>query len=240
MKKSTKMIAMLTVITLLVCILAAAIADDRLFTSEVFSIPKERVEQTILQQPGEETSRPDPEQEGQQKKSEEPEIGSDEWWDADSGDKAETGTETEGETETGSSAEETSPEETSEGNTEPESEPMPERKVQIKSSRKDVVLEGEIITLYSRLTGFDEAVILPAIRQAVMRYVSGLGIGQDLVVPALYGVCYSAEQAEVPTFSVTQILALVTGGTATSGVLTAGWKERFVIPSDSFINVVIQ
>ena len=149
------MIAMLTVITLLVCILAAAIADDRIFTSEVFSIPKERVEQTILQQPGEETSRPDPEQEGQQKKSEEPEIGSDEWWDADSGDKAETGTETEGETETGSSAEGTSPEETSEGNTEPESEPMPERKVQIKSSRKDVVLEGEIITLYSRLIGFE-------------------------------------------------------------------------------------
>ncbi len=78
MKKSTKMIAMLTVITLLVCILAAAIADDRIFTSEVFSIPKERVEQTILQQPGEDTSRP------------------------------------------------------------------------------DVVIEGEIITLYSRLTGFDD------------------------------------------------------------------------------------
>ena len=33
---------------------------------------------------------------------------------------------------------------------------MPERKVQIKSSRPDVVIEGEIITLYSRLTGFDD------------------------------------------------------------------------------------
>ena len=91
----------------------------------------------------------------------------------------------------------------------------------------------------SPLTGFDEATTLPAIRRAVMAYVSALAIGQDLVVPAIYGICYSAEQAEVPTFSVTQILALVTGGTATSGVLTAGWKERFVIPSDSFINVVI-
>ena len=138
MKKSTKMIAMLTVITLLVCILAAAIADDRIFTSEVFSIPKERVEQTILQQPGEDTSRPEnPEQAGQQEETEGPEIGSDEWWDADSGE--ETGTESQ-----------------PEGNTEPESEPMPERKVQIKSSRPDVVIEGEIITLYSRLTGFDD------------------------------------------------------------------------------------
>ena len=157
MKKSTKLIAMLTAITLLVCILAAAIADDRIFTSGVYSIPKERVEQTILQQPGEETSQPETsEQAEQQEKSEEPEIGSDEWWDADSGEETETGTETgtgaEGETETESQPEGTSPE----GNTEPESEPMPERKVQIKSSRQDVVIEGEIITLYSRLTGFDD------------------------------------------------------------------------------------
>ena len=91
----------------------------------------------------------------------------------------------------------------------------------------------------SPLTGFDEAATLPAIRRAVMAYVSALAIGQDLVVPALYGICYSAEQAEVPTFSVTQILALVTGGTATSGVLVAGWKERFLVPSESFINIVI-
>ena len=150
MKKSTKMIAILTVISLLVCILAAAIAEDRIFTSEVFSIPKDRVEQTILQQP-EEAPRPEtPEQAGQPEEQEEPEIGSDEWWDADSGE----------EDETDIPADETSPEtvtpdEAPEENTEPEPEPIPERLVQIKSSRKDVVIEGEIITLYSRLIGFD-------------------------------------------------------------------------------------
>ena len=155
MKKSTKLIAMLTVTTLLVCILAAAIAEDRIFTSEVFSIPKERVEQTILQQPGEETPQPaTTEQKDQQEESAEPEIGSDEWWDADSGE--ETGTVTETENGTGEETEGTSPEGTAETNTEPEPEPMPERKVQIKSSRPDVVIEGEIITLYSRLTGFDD------------------------------------------------------------------------------------
>lgn len=170
MKKSTKLIAMLTAITLLVCILAAAIAEDRIFTSEVFSIPKERVEQTILQQPGEETPQPaTTEQKDQQEESAEPEIGSDEWWDADSADETETVTETgfgtEGEPETespseGMSSEETTAagtnqEETPEAISEPEPEPMPERKVQIKSSRKDVVIEGEIITLYSRLIGFE-------------------------------------------------------------------------------------
>ena len=153
MKKSMKLIAMLTVIALLVCILAAAIADDRIFTSGVYSIPKERVEQTILQQPGEGTSQTKaPEQAGQQENPEEPEIG----WDADSGEEDETVTEPEGEPETETPNEGTSPEETSEGNPEPEADPMPERKVQIKSSRKDVVIEGEIITLYSRLTGFDD------------------------------------------------------------------------------------
>lgn len=152
MKKSTKLIAMLTAIILLVCVLAAAIADDRIFTSGVYSIPKDRVEQTILQEPGEETPQPETtEQAGQQEEPEEPEIGSDEWWDADSGEETETGTETEPGTE-GETGTESQPE----GNTEPESEPMPERKVQIKSSRPDVVIEGEIITLYSRLTGFDD------------------------------------------------------------------------------------
>ena len=34
-----------------------------------------------------------------------------------------------------------------------------ERKVLIKSSRKEVVIEGEIITLYSKLVGFDDVVV---------------------------------------------------------------------------------
>ena len=70
-------------------------------------------------------------------------------------------------------------------------------------------------------------------------YVSSLGIGQELVVPVLYGICYSVEKAATPTFSVTQILALVTGGSATSGVLAAEWNQRFVIPSVGFVNVVV-
>ena len=114
MKKSTKLIAMLTVIALLAGTLAVAMADDKIFTSTVFSIPKERVEEEILPE------------------AEQP-----------------------------SEAEETEDEPESENplDSEPEEE-APEggvkRQVKIRSSRKDVVIEGEIITLYSKLVGFDD------------------------------------------------------------------------------------
>ena len=49
MKKSTKLIAMLTVIALVATMAATALADDKLYTSTVFSIPKERVEEDLSQ-----------------------------------------------------------------------------------------------------------------------------------------------------------------------------------------------
>lgn len=113
MKKSTKLIAMLTVIALLATMAAAALADDKLYTSQVFSIPKERVEEELSQ-----IEMPEPQ------KEEEPE--------------------------------EPEPEEVFED--EPEEKPTEgktQRKVLIKSSRGETVIEGEIITLKSKLVGFD-------------------------------------------------------------------------------------
>ena len=113
MKKSTKLIAMLTVIALLATMAAAAFADDKLYTSQVFSIPKERVEEELSQ-----IEMPEPQ------KEEEPE--------------------------------EPEPEEVFEE--EPEEKPAEgktQRKVLIKSSRGETVIEGEIITLKSKLVGFD-------------------------------------------------------------------------------------
>ena len=110
MKKSTKLIAMLTVIALVATMAAAALADDKLYTSQVFSIPKERVEEDLSQ-----IEMPEPQ------KEEEPEP---------------------------EEVFEDEPEEkTNEGKT--------QRKVLIKSSRGDTVIEGEIITLKSKLVGFD-------------------------------------------------------------------------------------
>ena len=113
MKKSTKLIAMLTVIALLATMAAAALADDKLYTSQVFSIPKERVEEDLSQ-----IEMPEPQKEEEPEEPEPEEVFEDE------------------------------PEEkTTEGKT--------QRKVLIKSSRGDTVIEGEIITLKSKLVGFD-------------------------------------------------------------------------------------
>ena len=113
MKKTTKLIAMLTVIALLATMAAAALADDKLYTSQIFSIPKERVEEDLSQ-----IEMPEPHQEDEPDEPEPEEVFEDE------------------------------PEEkTTEGKT--------QRKVLIKSSRGDTVIEGEIITLKSKLVGFD-------------------------------------------------------------------------------------
>ena len=113
MKKSTKLIAMLTVIALVATMAATALADDKLYTSTVFSIPKERVEEDLSQ-----IEMPEPRQEEEPEEPEPEEVFEDE------------------------------PEEkTTEGKT--------QRKVLIKSSRGDTVIEGEIITLKSKLVGFD-------------------------------------------------------------------------------------
>ena len=113
MKKSTKLIAMLTVIALVATMAAAALADDKLYTSTVFSIPKERVEEDLSQ-----IEMPEPQKEEEPEEPEPEEVFEDE------------------------------PEEkTTEGKT--------QRKVLIKSSRGDTVIEGEIITLKSKLVGFD-------------------------------------------------------------------------------------
>ena len=114
MKKSTKLIAMLTVIALVATMAATALADDKLYTSTVFSIPKERVEEDLSQ-----IEMPEPQKEEEPEEPEPEEVFEDE------------------------------PEEkTTEGKT--------QRKVLIKSSRGDTVIEGEIITLKSKLVGFDD------------------------------------------------------------------------------------
>ena len=113
MKKTTKLIAMLTVIALLATMAAAALADDKLYTSTVFSIPKERVEEDLSQ-----IEMPEPHQEDEPEEPEPEEV-----------------------------FEEEPEEKTTEGKT--------QRKVLIKSSRGDTVIEGEIITLKSKLVGFD-------------------------------------------------------------------------------------
>ena len=97
MKKPTKLIAMLTVIALLACMLAMATADDRIFTSGVFSIPKQEEPEEPEEEPEEDPEEPVLLPDG-----------------------------------------------------------SVERKVLIRSSRGDVVIENQLITLTSKLIGFDD------------------------------------------------------------------------------------
>lgn len=77
MKKTTKLIAMLTVMTLLSGLAAAAFAEDRIFTSPVFSIPKDRViavlnpEPEPEPEPQPEVTEPEPEPEPEKPAKEE-------------------------------------------------------------------------------------------------------------------------------------------------------------------------
>ncbi len=79
-------------------------------------------------------------------------------------------------------------------------------------------------------TGFDEGHMVPRIREAVYAYVSGIGIGEELVIPALYGIVYGAETAETPTFLITSITATdIMNDITASDVLTPGWDEVFTV-----------
>ena len=80
------------------------------------------------------------------------------------------------------------------------------------------------------LKGFDEAV-KDRIREALTAYSASLQIGQDLVVPSLYGICYGVEKTSSPTFSIT-LLSASYMGSSTTDVLTAAWNQRFTMPTN--------
>ncbi len=98
-------------------------------------------------------------------------------------------------------------------------------------------------TLQIRLTpreGFDESHVVPAIKNAVYEYVSGIGIGEDLVIPALYGIVYGADTAEAPTFLITGISATnIMNDTTVTDVLSPGWDEVFTITGPEGIRVSV-
>ena len=129
MKKTIKLIAILTIMAVLIGLVALAVADDKIYTSPTFKLPKNRI---VQPEEPEVTEEPGTEPEGTEEPGIEPE-----------------GTEDPG----------TEPEGTEEPGTEPEGTEEPaevERKVMIYSTRKDVVTEGDIIELTGALIGFDD------------------------------------------------------------------------------------
>ena len=139
MKKTIKLIAILTIMAVLIGLVALAVADDKIYTSPTFKLPKNRI---VQPEEPEVTEEPGTEPEVTEEPGTEPEV------------TEEPGTEPEGTEEPG-----TEPEGTEEPGIEPEGTEEPaevERKVMIYSTRKDVVTEGDIIELTGALIGFDD------------------------------------------------------------------------------------
>ena len=91
----------------------------------------------------------------------------------------------------------------------------------------------------SPLSGYDAASTASQIRSAVYSYITSLGIGQELVVAALYGICYGADpySGPGPSFSINRIIASQ-GSTSTSGIFTPAWNQYINITASMiYINV---
>ncbi len=157
MKNQKKLIVIATIIALLICaaLMTCAMADERIYTSPTFKLPAEKIREWTESQPEEEVPAEEKPAEGTPEEGE-PE---DEWLDDDP-----RGDEEDGEPTAETPAEGTEGETPAAG-TEPQGEEgevvgetetkAPERTVTIRSSQGDVVTEGEIIYLTSKLKGFD-------------------------------------------------------------------------------------
>ena len=161
MKNQKKLIVIATIIALLICaaLMSCAMADERIYTSPTFKLPAEKIREWTESQPEEEVPA---EEQPAEVKPEEESIP--EWEDPDYDPREE---ESDPETPAAVTGDET-PAEVSEGETPAETvegengtvvaeaeTKAPERTVTIRSSQGDVVTEGEIIYLTSKLKGFD-------------------------------------------------------------------------------------
>ena len=172
MKNQKKLIVIATIIALLICaaLMSCAMADERIYTSPTFKLPAEKIREWTESQPEEEVPA---EEQPAEVKPEEESIP--EWEDPDYDPREEesdpetpaavTGDETPAEVSEGETPAEGTEGETPAAGTEPQGEEgevvgetetkAPERTVMIRSSQGDVVTEGEIIYLTSKLKGFD-------------------------------------------------------------------------------------
>ena len=166
MKNQKKLIVIATIIALLICaaLMSCAMADERIYTSPTFKLPAEKIQEWTESQLEEEVPAEEQPAEGTPEEGE-PE---DEWLDDDPRGDEEDGeptAETPAEGTEGETPAEGTEGETPAAGTEPQGEEgevagetetkAPERTVTIRSSQGDVVTEGEIIYLTSKLKGFD-------------------------------------------------------------------------------------
>jgi hypothetical protein len=160
MKNQKKLIVIATIIALLICaaLMTCAMADEKIYTSPTFKLPADEIMEWVETQPEGEAP------EGEAPEGEAPEG------EAPEGEQPAEGTPEEGEPEEGDNLDEDRDDEPAGDTSEQGETPAegtgeedeivgvaktPERSVMIRSSQGDVVTEGEIIYLTSKLKGFD-------------------------------------------------------------------------------------
>lgn len=91
-----------------------------------------------------------------------------------------------------------------------------------------VTLTVQLRALY----GWDGEYMLDSITKNLVDYVGNVGIGEDLIVSALWGEIFKASEGTTPAFSILSVEANVTGGIATSDTLAAAFDTKFYTDAD--------
>jgi len=74
--------------------------------------------------------------------------------------------------------------------------------------------------------GFDNSLV-DVIKQAIVDYIEPFPIGQSLIVPSVYGVCYAAAGEKASTFAITDLEAVASAaGGSTRVQVPADWKTK--------------
>ncbi len=155
MKNQKKLIVIVTMIALLICaaLMTCALADEKIYTSPTFKLPADEIMEWVETKP--EGEAPEGEApEGEAPEGEQPAEGTPEEGEPEEGDDLDEDRDDEPAGDTSAQGE-TPAEGTGEEDEIVGVAKTPERSVMIRSSQGDVVTEGEIIYLTSKLKGFD-------------------------------------------------------------------------------------
>ena len=101
------------------------------------------------------------------------------------------------------------------------------------------------LTVHYRITlktydGFDLSVVQPAIRSALMDLMNNkFEIGQELIVPQLYGLLYQAAGDYAATFAISDIVASGTFGVSRDKV-TPAWNQIFTMISSTEAEIIVE
>lgn len=107
----------------------------------------------------------------------------------------------------------------------------------VRFSRPELVPVTVTINLRA-LTGWGGSYMSDAIKESIAAYVESIGIGESLIVSALWGEAFRANSGSIPAFSITGITARATSEAATSDTLEAAYDTKFVTDADHItINV---